>query len=325
MLSYSTISRRNCLNSQSVMHSATLLLRTLSDKYDGELRRDLQRIIAYITYLPSWRLLCEDVALNDDQIHDILNMWRRRCDGEPLSKIFNRREFYQHVFYVNKDVLDPRPESELIVDNVILYCKNATREVNILEIGVGSGAILFSVLSALSYSSGVGIDVSDAALAVASINAHQILSSSYEHRCLLLHKNIDAFSLSDIPSEWCRSDDYSVGVDVIISNPPYIAWHERWNIEDSVLHYDPHEALFADDNGLAVYKKIADRSVYLAREGARMFLEIAPWMVDHLVQLFAYKRAIMWPRHVYAFWRVESIHRDLSGQNRMIELQLCYA
>lgn len=319
------INKKNLHRLQMWKKHSVDIFRDLSHGYDDAMLRDLRRIIAHVSAAQEWQILCCNIELGDVQINAILRLWKRYCGGEPLSKIFNRREFYKHIFYINQDVLDPRPESELIVENVIRHCHQSQQKCKILEVGVGSGAILLSILAELPESHGIGIDISEAALDVAKINAQKILGSQYPSRCLLMHHNIDTFSLSQIPQQWSMHADYACGVDVIVSNPPYIAWHERDNLDDNVLHYDPHESLFADDSGLAVYKKIAERSVYLAREGAMMFLEIAPWMVDCLQKIFARQHKILWPRHVYAFWMLENVYYDLSNHPRMLELRLFYS
>lgn len=175
----------------------------------------------------------------------------RRCAREPLAQILGLRAFYRHEFAVTADVLDPRPETEVLVEAAL----GAPFE-TVLDLGTGSGCILLSLLAARPAARGLGTDISRAALTVAQANAERLEVGA---RCTLL-----------------RSDWFS-GVegrfDLIVSNPPYIA---AWEMERLApeLRYEPRGALTDEGDGLAAYRAIAEGAGAHLRPGGRILLEI---------------------------------------------------
>ena len=177
-----------------------------------------------------------------------------RKSGAPVSKLIGRRAFWKADFIVTQDVLDPRPETETLVE--LAVSKSFDR---VLDLGTGSGCILLSVLGEHPDASGVGIDVSDAALDVA-------------------HRNTEALGLLSrvtlLRSDWFAQVD---GVfDLIVSNPPYIAADEMAGLSPEVRGHDPQIALTPGGDGLAAYRRIlADVQDFLSANG-RILVEIGP-------------------------------------------------
>ena len=175
----------------------------------------------------------------------------RRLKGEPVARILGEKAFWSHRFIVNENTLVPRPETEGIVEEVLKWAINKGRQgdaLRIVDIGTGSGAILISLLRELPEAIGFAVDVSKPALDVAIENAAR-------------HKVGGRF--------FPVLSSYGAGLDglfdVVVSNPPYIAGHERDDLAVDVSDYDPNLALFAVNDGLAAFE------------------EIIPWCRKHLV------------------------------------------
>lgn len=155
--------------------------------------------------------------------------------GVPFQYLLEESEFFGHKFYVNKDVLIPRPETEYLVDLLVKEFKGKVTKV--LDVGTGSGVILLSLLAANVGKSGVGVDISQEALEVAKVNAKRL---NLESKASLL--------LSD------RLDKVEGTFDLIVSNPPYIkASSHRSLVHDSVDEHEPHTALYLPDDYYAFW------------------------------------------------------------------------
>jgi len=191
----------------------------------------------------------------------------RRAAHEPVSKIIGLRAFYGLDFVVTPDVLDPRADSETLIDAALERAGDAPR---ILDLGTGSGCLLLTLLHHLPGATGVGVDASEKALAVARTNAER------------LHLGEKARFMR---SDWFEKVDGTF--DLVVCNPPYIGEYERDSLSDDVLLWDPEEALFADDNGLAAYRSIAPTLGEALSETGTAFFEIGSGQGEAVSRLFA--------------------------------------
>ena len=183
------------------------------------------------------------------------NLINRRLEKEPIAYIINEKEFWSKKFLVNKNTLIPRPETELLVENLIKNYKN--KNISLLDVGTGSGCIIISLLSELSNSNGVGIDISSSALKIAKENA-------------LLHKvenKIKFYNKSIVNLFNCKFD-------LIVSNPPYIDTKNIKNLDDDIKKYEPLIALNGGNDGLDVIKKVIYKSKEILKFRALLALEI---------------------------------------------------
>ena len=179
----------------------------------------------------------------------------RRSHNEPIAYIMQEKEFWSKKFYVNKETLIPRPETELLVDRLIktFYGK----KISILDIGTGSGCIIISLLSALNQSSGLGIDISKKAVQIAKKNA---LRYKLSFKAKFLNKSV--------------KNILGRKFDLIVSNPPYIKKKDLKNLSEDVKRYEPRMALDGGNDGLDLIKKVIYKSKEILKINGTLALEI---------------------------------------------------
>ena len=180
-----------------------------------------------------------------------------RAKGKPIAYLTGKKYFWKDEFNVDENVLIPRPDTELIVEQILKIFKNK-KNLKILDIGVGSGCILLSILKERKSFKGVGIDISMGSLKVCKSNISK----------LKLNNKIDLYK-SDI-------DNFDYGkYDLIISNPPYIKNSDLKYLEKDVIGFEPKLALNGGFDGVSVIKKVISKSSKLIKKNGRLFLEIA--------------------------------------------------
>ncbi|UQS86843.1 peptide chain release factor N(5)-glutamine methyltransferase [Nicoliella spurrieriana] len=211
--------------------------------------------------------------------------------GQPPQYIIGTADFYGQRLTVNSDVLIPRPETEELVDWILET--HAQQSLSVLDVGTGSGAIAIALQSQRLNWRVSGSDISAAALKVAKYNAN----------------------VRDLPIKWVQSDLFSSffhkKYDLIVSNPPYISENELKYMDESVINFEPHLALFAKNNGLALYQGIADHFRSVAKPHGEIFLEIGFHQEQAVVAIF--ERAV-------PDAKIET-RRDINGNQRMIRIK----
>lgn len=193
----------------------------------------------------------------------------RRAAHEPVSKIVGLRAFHGLDFEVTADVLDPRADSETLVA-AALEAAGAARGLRVLDLGTGSGCLLLTLLHRLGDARGLGVDASEAALAVARRNAGRL--------------GLDE-KARFIRSDWLEKVDGTF--DLVVCNPPYIGECERHALSDDVLLWDPEAALFAGEDGLADYRRLAPTLGKALSETGTAFFEIGSGQDEAVSRLFA--------------------------------------
>ena len=203
----------------------------------------------------------ERLIINSDEnvSNEIINNYNilleRRSKKEPIAYIVNHREFWSKDFYVNKHTLIPRPETELLCENVIKLFKD--KEFNFLDIGTGTGCILLSILSELKKAKGIGVDVSKKAIDVAKKNS---INFNLEGRAKFIVKPFNKI--------------FGYKFDLIVSNPPYIKSIDIKNLKEDVRKFEPKLALDGGKEGLDVIKKVIYKSKTILRKDGLLALEI---------------------------------------------------
>jgi len=192
----------------------------------------------------------KEITYDDGEMEEIL---KRINSNEPIQYILQEAEFYGRLFYVDKNVLIPRPETELIVREVLKYDPK-----RILDIGTGSGCIAVTLACELADATVMATDVSNGAIDVA-------------HKNSLTFNTFVEFFNNDILNEELPVEE----IDVIVSNPPYVAQSESSSMNPNVLDYEPHLALFVPDNDpLVFYRSIARQAKKILSRPGAVFVEI---------------------------------------------------
>lgn len=186
---------------------------------------------------------------------------------EPLQYVLGESDFYGRKFLVNPSVLIPRPETEILIREVLKSTKKNTR---ILDIGTGSGCIAITLQLEISDAYVSALDVSAAALTVARENARRFKAP------------IDFFQV-----DFLKENLSAAPFDLFVSNPPYVLESEKKSMNKNVVDYEPHRALFvADDDPLIFYQRMAERSITLLRPNGKIFVEINEQLGNQVTQLF---------------------------------------
>lgn len=183
-----------------------------------------------------------DRKLGEREMNQFHQLLARRQAREPLSHIVGRRAFWRDEFFVCADVLDPRPDSETLIEAMLEARPNRDVPYRILDLGTGSGCLLLTLLGEYPHAQGVGVDISEAAARVAKKNAKLVGRDS---------------RATFIVSQW--TDALQTGFDMIISNPPYIARNEIAFLEPEVKSFEPYGALSGGDDGLDAYRELMPR------------------------------------------------------------------
>jgi len=194
--------------------------------------------------------------INEVQLKEFYNLLDRRKKKEPIAYILNKKEFWNNSFYVNKNVLIPRPDTEILIEQILKnYSKNDA--LSVLDIGTGSGCIVLSLLKLFKNFKGVAIDISKKALNVAKYNAkmHQL-----DNRVKFFKSSVDNFLKGKY--------------DLIVSNPPYIKQLDFKNLERDISEYEPSLALKGGIDGLTVIRRVIKKSSKLLKRGGKLVLEI---------------------------------------------------
>ena len=190
--------------------------------------------------------------LNDDDVATLRAMLKRRLSGEPPYRILGHRSFFGLEFELGRDTLEPRPDTEILVDLVLEHlASRKTENLSLVDLGTGTGAICLALLSELPNARGLGVDLSEGALEVAMRNAQL--------------NGLDG-RFRTVRSNWF--DQVEEKFDVIVSNPPYIKTGVLSTLSIEVREHDPHLALDGGPDGLAPYRIIAARAAtFLNDEG----------------------------------------------------------
>ncbi len=230
-----------------------------------------------------------DNKINDiekDQFNFYVNKRKRK---NPMSYILGFKYFWKYKFYINKSVLIPRPETEQLIEQSLKYIP-VEKELNILDIGTGSGCLIVSLLKERSKCYATAIDLSKEALKVAKINANM---HHLENKIKFFNINIDKFNSSKY--------------DLIISNPPYINKVDLNRLEDDVRLYEPKLALYGGVTGFESIKKIIKNSYKLLKYNGKLVMEIGEKQKNFSTKIL-----------VNNGFYINSVCKDFSGKDRCL-------
>ena len=275
------------MNIQSALTEGLNILKNksiLSAKLDSEIlmAKVLGKKREYI-------ILNNDKIIKEQNLEYFKKLVQERATRKPIAYLLNKKSFWNSEFYVNKNTLIPRPDTEIILEQVLKFTKNKNY-LNILDIGVGSGCILLSVLKERKNFYGTGIDISRNSLDICKMNAKK----------LLLDRRVKFFK-SDV-------DKFAIGkYDLIVSNPPYIKTCDLKYLESDVIKFEPKLALDGGLDGLSVIRKVIKKSSELLKKNGKFILEIGFDQKNKVIKLLNNK----------GFY-INSTVKDLANNDRCI-------
>ena len=194
--------------------------------------------------------------LNKLSIKKFKKLIVERSKGKPIAHLINKKSFWKSEFYVTNETLIPRPDTEIIIDNVLRLTKNKNK-LKILDIGIGSGCILLSILKEKKNFYGTGIDISKKCINISKLNA---INLNLDNRLKLYKSDVDKFNLGKY--------------DLIVSNPPYINNYKLKYLDKDVFDYEPKLALNGGLDGLSEIRKVIKKSSELIKKNGKFILEI---------------------------------------------------
>ncbi len=204
----------------------------------------------------SFIILNADYDLKKDSLNQFRNLIKKRSIGTPISYLIGKKGFWNYEFKINKNVLIPRPDTELIIQEILKLTKNKNK-LRVLDIGTGSGCIILTLLREMKDSFGIGIDISKKCVDLAKINRNKL---DLINRVKFLKSDIDNFNYGKY--------------DLIISNPPYIKKLNLRYLEKDVINFEPYLALNGGIDGLSEIRKVINRSSELIKKKGKLVLEI---------------------------------------------------
>lgn len=244
----------------------------------------LQRIQLYLKF---------DQPLSDEELATCRELVRRRVQGEPVAYILENKEFYGLNFKVNSSVLIPRPETEHIVEEALKWIEqNPQDSYQILDLGCGSGCIGLTLLKKIPNSQLIAVDISEKALEVAKANAESLELSE---------------RVQFIQADASQLDRTLPKVDILVSNPPYIATDDK-DVEENVKKFEPDIALFANENGLDFLHRWSTKYAPILNQKAIVLMEMGMSQGAEMKKHF---------QDLKVFSKVDVV-KDLAGLDRVI-------
>tara|TARA_B100001564_G_scaffold133946_1_gene112272 strand:+ start:670 stop:1512 length:843 start_codon:yes stop_codon:yes gene_type:complete len=237
----------------------------------------------------NYLLLNSNNILNKKELKKFYKLIQKRSSGNPVAYLTNKKFFWNSEFFVTNDILIPRPDTELIIENVLRLTKQKNK-INILDIGVGSGCILLSILKERENFYGTGVDISAKCLDITKINA---LNLNVNSRLKLYKTDVDKFNLGKY--------------DLIVSNPPYIKKHNLKYLERDVAKFEPRLALDGGLDGLSEIRKVIKKSARLIKKNGKFILEIGFDQKNKVINLLKKE----------GFY-INSTQKDLANNDRCI-------
>ena len=250
---------------------------------------DSQILISEVFKMNKNVLLNLEEKVSKKKLNNFDYLVRQRINKKPIAYIIKKKEFWKYNFYVDQSVLIPRPDTEVVIEEVLRLTKNKSK-MNILDIGVGSGCIILSILKERKFFYGTGIDICKKSLNICKINAKNL---GVLNRLKLFKSDVDNF----------KNGKY----DLIVSNPPYIKKSILKYLEKDVAGFEPKLALDGGIEGLSVVSKVVDRSSRLIKQNGILVLEISYDQKKEVKKILSNK----------GFYIKKTV-KDLSGNDRCI-------
>ena len=262
----------------------------LNDKLIPSSKLDSELLLAQVIKKDrNYILLNSNLDLSENDLKNFYALIKQRSLGNPIAYLINKKHFWNSAFFISNDILIPRPDTELIVENALRLTKQKNK-INILDIGVGSGCIIVSILKERENFRGTGIDLSKKCLIISKKNA---IAHKVSSRLKLYKSDVDKFNLGKY--------------DLIVSNPPYIKTCKLKYLERDVAEFEPRLALNGGLDGLSEIRKVIKKSSELIKKNGKFILEIGFDQKNKVIKILNRK----------GFY-INSIQKDLANNDRCI-------
>ncbi|MEZ4742425.1 MAG: peptide chain release factor N(5)-glutamine methyltransferase [Bdellovibrionota bacterium] len=249
----------------------------------------LSRIELYTNY---------DRPLTESERAQFKELLKRRRNFEPIAYILGHKQFYKHTFKINEHALIPRSDTEILLEEAVSFLRDRNHEsAKILDLGTGCGCIALSLAQEFSSAQVLAVDISPDAIKLSKENSD------------ILRVNNVSFECSDIRIHTFWESDHRF--DLIVSNPPYICPTEKDGLPAGVLQYEPHLALFAEDEGTHFYKLMAKHAKKLLAPKGKLIVEVGYLQSQEVAKIFEVND-----------WTKVSFRSDYAGHVRVVSAQL---
>lgn len=263
----------------------------LADKDIASARLDAEVLLAHVLQKDRVALYVDfDQPLEEHEVDQYRALLARRANKEPVAYLIKEKEFFSHTLCVTPDVLIPRPETELLVEEVIAWGKTHPNP-KIVDVGTGSGAIAIALAVHIPQAHVWAVDISQEALKVAHSNAIQ---AGVEHR------------IEFLPGNWLEPLS-GRRVDAVVSNPPYIPSHTIQKLQSDVRFYEPHLALDGGADGLEAYRQLTPAAAAIVPVDGRLFFEVGVGQAHDVSRIMQ-----------QAGWHVQKIVPDHADIERIV-------
>jgi release factor glutamine methyltransferase len=242
---------------ESLLQEASLTLQQISESA----RLDAELLLSHALKISREQIFSRfQQVLSASELKDFDSLVAKRQQGEPVAYLVGAKDFWKHSFFVNNNVLIPRPDSEILVEESAKFLSKRAGPLKALDLGTGSGCLAISLALELGDRIELlAVDKSQHALEVACQNA----------------KKLGANNVSFLQSDWYSSLDKAMDFDLIVSNPPYLSFEQRPELAPD-LSFEPSQALFAEDSGLSDIKIIVKGAQQFLKPGGMLICEIQP-------------------------------------------------
>ena len=262
----------------------------LKDKYINTAQLDAEILMEKVIGKDKkYIILNSEEKLNFERLRFFKTLIKKRSNRKPIAYLINKKFFWKYEFLITEDILIPRPDTELLIELALKITRNKNR-INILDIGIGSGCILLSILKEKKNFSGTGIDISKNCINISKINANKLKVTD---RTKFYKSDVDKFDLGKY--------------DLIVSNPPYINKYKLKYLETEVSKFEPKLALDGGLDGLSEIRKVIKKSSELIKKNGKLILEIGFDQKNRVINLLTKK----------GFY-INSISKDLASNDRCI-------
>ena len=288
---------KSFLEANVIIRSATELLKKSNNPSPS---LDSRILLGYAMGLDRSIYPHENIDITQEEISTFKKLIKERQKGKPVSRILNKKEFWKMMFTIDDSTLDPRPDSEVVIQTILNHFSNKSEKLRVLDIGSGSGCLGLSIIDEYRKSKGVFFDASKKSLEIVKFNA---LKHKIYNRVKLIHMNWFDKKWDVKIFETIKKTKF----DIIIANPPYIPSNEINNLEIEVKNFEPILALDGGNDGLESYRSIIPKiKNILALEG-KFFIEIGKDQEDLINQIATSNNLIY-----------KEFNKDLSGITRVL-------